>query len=78
MREWKFENGINVYEEEFNFDLHVLKVFDGDRYLGTVYPDSIETMESMFEDLDNGNNPIDSEWEDGCGNSCTLDGWGEE
>lgn len=25
MREWKFDNGIEVYEEEFDYDLHCLK-----------------------------------------------------
>lgn len=77
MREWKFDNGIEVYESEFDYDLHCLKVYNGEKYLGTVYPACIEDMESCFKDLDAGNDPITSGWEDGCGNSCTFDGWGE-
>lgn len=77
MREWKFENGISVQEDEFNYDLHCLKVYHGEKYLGTIYPGSIEDMENCFKDLDNGNDPISNGWEDGLGNSCTLDGWGE-
>lgn len=77
MRDWKFNNGIEVYEEEFDCDLHCLKVYNRGNYLGTVYPATIDDMKSCFNDLDNGNDPLTSGWEDGCGNSCTLDGWGE-
>lgn len=55
----------------------VWKYIMGEKYLGTVYPDTIEDMESCINDLDNGDNPITNGWEDGCGNSCTFDGWGE-
>ena len=75
MREWKFDNGIEVYEHELDYDLHSLKVYNGNKYLGTVYPDTIEDMESCFMELDAGNDPITSGWEDGYGNPCTLDGW---
>lgn len=77
MKNWTFDNGIEVYESEFDYDLHCLKVYNGDNYLGTVYPDSIEDMKSCFKDLDAGNDPITGGWEDGMGNSCTLDGWGD-
>jgi hypothetical protein len=35
MKEWRFNNGIEVYENEFNYDLHCLKVYNKDKYLGT-------------------------------------------
>lgn len=76
MREWKFENGVLVVEESLDYDLHCFKVYNGDIYLGTVYPDSIETMNSMIIDLENGQDPISERWEDGNGNTCTLEGWG--
>ena len=76
MREWKFENGIEVYEVEFDFDLHAFKVYNEENFLGTVFPDSIENMESMIEELDDGKDLISGHWEDGRGNSCTLYGWG--
>ena len=77
MREWKFENGIEVYENDFDYDLHCLKVYSGEEYLGTIFPASIEDMEDCFNELDKGNDPITCKWEDGCGNVCTLNGWGE-
>lgn len=78
MREWKFENGIEVYEVEFDYDLHAFKVYNGDDFLGTVYPSTIADMEECIQNLDEGNDPISTCWEDGNGNTCTLDGWGEE
>lgn len=77
MKEWIFDNGIKVVEAEFDYDLHCLEVYNSNEYLGTVYPDSIESMESCFRDLDAGKDPISGRWEDGRGNICTLDGWGE-
>lgn len=77
MREWKFENGIEVYETDHDYDLHCFKVYNEEEYLGTVYPSSIEDMEECINALDDGDDPISCAWEDGCGNGCTLDGWGE-
>lgn len=77
MREWEFENGIEVYEKDYNYDLHCLKVYNLNEYLGTIYPNTIEDMELCFKELDAWNDPITSGWEDGCGNFCTLDGWGK-
>ena len=77
MKEWKFENGIEVYESEHNYDLHCFKVYNNDDLLGIVYPNTIEDMEECIKSLDNGEDPISGGWEDGCGNNCKLDGWGE-
>ena len=44
MREWKFENGIEVYENDFDYDLHRLKVYNGKEYLGTIFPASTDEM----------------------------------
>ena len=77
MKEWKFENGIEVFESDYDYSLHCLKVYNGEEYLGTIYPSAIDDMENCFEYLDNGDDPITFGWEDGCGNFCTLDGWGE-
>ena len=77
MKTWEFENGIRVEEAEFDYDLHILKVYHNDDYLGSITPDCIETMERCFEDLDNGSNPVEDEWMDGMGNTCTIDGWGD-
>lgn len=78
MKKWSFENGIKVHENEYDADLHCLKVYNNNKYLGTVYPQTIENMESCFKDLEAGIDPISGGWEDGCGNSCTLDGWNND
>lgn len=76
MKVWKFENGIEVYEAEHDYDLHCLEVYNRDDYLGTIYPNTIEDMEDCVKDLDDGSDPITDGWEDGMGHCCTLDGWG--
>lgn len=78
MQSWIFDNGIKVYEEDFDNDLHCLAVYNRDEKLGTIYPDNIGDMESCIESLDAGEDPISGHWEDGRGNLCTLDGWGIE
>lgn len=75
MKSWEFKNSIKVFEEDYNYDLHCLKVYKGESYLGTVYPGTIEDMHECMKCLDNGDDPITDGWEDGCGNPCTLEGW---
>nr|DAG73559.1 MAG TPA: hypothetical protein [Caudoviricetes sp.] len=77
MKEWKFENGIEVYEKEYDYDAHCFEVYNEDEYLGTVYTSSGEDTTECIERLDAGFDPISDNWEDGMGNSCTLNGWGE-
>lgn len=77
MKNWKFENGIEVYESELDYDLHCLKVYNGEDYLGAIYPATPEDMDNCKAVLDGGEDPISGMWEDGLGNTCTLDGWGE-
>lgn len=75
INKWVFEKCI-VVEVEYCYDLHEFDVYDIDEcYLGTITPDSIETMQSMINDLNNSIDPITYMWEDGKGNICTLDGW---
>lgn len=68
---------VNVVEVPFDYEIHSFDVFtlDGKR-LGGIYPSNIIDMKAMINALDNGQCPIADEWEDGEGNSCTLDGWG--
>lgn len=76
MKTWKFENGVTVKESPFDKDLHSFDVYHNGKYLGGIFPACVEDMKSCIASLDKGENPILSHWEDGCGNSCTLDGWG--
>lgn len=75
MRTWKFENGVTVKESPFDKDLHMFEVYHGEKFLGGIYPSDIAAMRSCIADLNKGEDPITYNWEDGCGNSCTLDGW---
>lgn len=77
-KHWDFENGLRVVEEDFDADLHCFKCYnkDGD-YLGRIVPSCIEDMRSCIADLDAGNDPITSGWEDGIGNACAWKGWGD-
>lgn len=77
MRTWEFADGTIVEEAEFDYDLHILKVYNNGKYLGSIYPADVEDMEKLFRDLDDGSNPIEDRWEDGNLNTCTIDGWGE-
>lgn len=38
---------------------------------------SIEDMQACIHDLDAGTDPVTGGWEDGNGDTCSLDGWGE-
>lgn len=77
MREWKFKNKIEVYEEEYDYSLHCFKVYMENKYLGSIYPSSLEDMEDCIRKLDNGEDPVFDRWEDGLGNICNIEGWGE-
>lgn len=68
---------VDVYEVPFDYDLHAFNVTTADGILiGTVYPDTIEDMQNLIDELDAGGCPIADRWEDGRGNICSLDGWG--
>ena len=77
MKEWKFKNGIEVCEDKYDHELHCFRVYNFDKYLGTIYPDTIEDMNNCIERLNDDNDPISDGWEDGMGIVCTFDGWGE-
>lgn len=76
--EWDSKSKIIVNEVDFDYDLHCFEVYIDKKYLGSIYPDDIESMESCIKDLDDGNDPINYMWEDGMGNSCNIYGWGDE
>lgn len=68
---------VTVIEIEFDGDLHQFEVYKGDDRLGVITPASIEDMNMMKQDLDNGECPVADSWEDGMGNICVLEGWGK-
>ena len=68
---WEFDNYV-VYKET---DVLRFENKDGD-VLGYVAFD--DGGAAVTDDLNNGADPIADGWEDGIGNTITLDGWGEQ
>lgn len=68
MKMWEFEN-YTVYEE---MDLLRFENLEND-LLGYVMKDKDN---QVIKDLDNGVNPINEGWEDGVGNTISIEGWG--
>jgi len=70
MKTW-LRNGYKVVEKPFDFDLHVFDVImDNGYFVCTIYPATIEDMDAIIRDLDNGED-VDG-WEDGNGNTIRL------
>ena len=70
MRAWK-RNGYIIEEREFDYDLHCFAVVQIEKEDQIITPDSIESMNSIIIDLNNGED-VDG-WEDGMGNTITID-----
>lgn len=66
---WEFE-GYTVTEET---DVLRFENKEGDiiGYVGNIHENN------LIEDLDNGADPIADGWEDGVGNTISIDGWGK-
>lgn len=69
MKKWEFSD-YTVYEE---VDVLRFENNDGD-IIGYVTKNGTEEVEA----LDNGADPIADGWEDGIGNTLSLEGWGDE
>lgn len=77
MRVWETDL-VTVAEVEFDADLHAFEVYDKQgKYLGMVSPACLEDMDVLVLDLDNGSCPVGDGWEDGAGNTCCIEGWGD-
>lgn len=77
MKTWETKL-VTVQEVAFEHDLHAFDVYNKEgKLLGGIYPDDIDAMQSLIDDLNGGSCPIADHWEDGMGNTCNLDGWGE-
>lgn len=77
MKKWKTKY-VEVEEIKFDGDLHQLSVASHEGiHLGLITPVNIENMNDIIDELDVGRCPIVDAWEDGNGNTCTMDGWGQ-
>lgn len=69
LRTWERE-GYTVEMIDFDHDLKAFEVIQGDK-IQTIYPPTIESMEQIIEDLDNGEDV--NGWEDGMGNTIVIE-----
>ena len=53
MRTWERE-GYKVVEKEFDYDLHEFDIVKNGETIATINPGSIDDMENIIKDLDNG------------------------
>lgn len=70
MRTWERKN-YTVEERELDYDLHEFTVIQNGEIIGIIVPDTIEVMEQIIEDLDNGEDV--TSWEDGMGNTIYIE-----
>ncbi|NJP38964.1 hypothetical protein [Alkalicoccus luteus] len=69
MREWKRTN-YEVIEVPYDHDLHEFNVIQDNDVIATITPATIEDMEQIITDLDNGEDVHG--WEDGMGNTISV------
>jgi hypothetical protein len=69
MRTWERE-GYYVREVEFDYDLHAFEVIKDNEIIATITPATIEDMNLIISDLDNGEDV--NGWEDGNGNTVHV------
>ena len=69
LKTWE-RNTYTVEEREFDGDLHEFDVIKNGEVIATITPETIEDMQAIIEDLDNGED-VDG-WEDGKGNTINI------
>lgn len=75
---WNFPcHGIKVKEMPFDYDRHKFAVYRKNKCLGVIYPDDTIYTKSCHKDLAQGKCPVCESWEDGLGNTVTMNGWGK-
>lgn len=72
---WWTSFGYDVKEVDFDGSLHEFEVYEDEKFLGKITPDSFEQMERMKRYLSEGACPVTERWEDGNGNTCNPEGW---
>ncbi|WP_336992645.1 hypothetical protein [Bacillus toyonensis] len=70
MRIWERE-GYKVVEEKFDGDLHAFDVIKREEVVTTITPGTIEDMNQIIEDLNDGEDV--NGWEDGMGNTIYIE-----
>lgn len=71
MRIWEFEDGTIVREEEFDGDLTEF-VVEKDGKSATINLHTIEDRDNCARLMDEGENPLESGWENGAGDAISA------
>lgn len=69
MKTWE-RDSYTVVEVPFDGDLHEFQIVKGGEVIATITPATIEDMETIIKDLDNGEDV--NGWEDGMGNTISI------
>ncbi|HDX9614513.1 TPA: hypothetical protein ROY01_005707 [Bacillus toyonensis] len=69
MKTWN-RKGYTVEEVEYNYDLHAFEIIQNEKVVATITPNTIEDMQQIIEDLNNGEDV--NGWEDGMGNTISI------
>lgn len=69
MKTWN-RKGYTVVEVKHNYDLHAFEIIQNKEVVATITPNTIEDMEQIIKDLDNGEDV--NGWEDGMGNTISI------
>lgn len=73
MRTWEIDNLI-ITSDDRNL---CFNVYAYNKLIGIIYATDRNNFNDCFLYFDVGVNPIKDGWEDGLGNVCTINGWGE-
>ncbi|MFI8680419.1 helix-turn-helix domain-containing protein [Bacillus thuringiensis] len=69
MKIWE-RKGYTIVEVEHNYDLHAFEIIQNEEVVATITPNTIEDMNQIIEDLNNGEDV--NGWEDGMGNTISI------
>ncbi len=77
--EWKCpRSNCTVVLEQALSDPGIFTVWRDEEKIGEIHPDNSEDLQECIEALNMGADPIKDKWEDGLGNTCRYEGWGQE
>lgn len=64
-------------KKHFDTNHHISSWEFDNKYLAIIYPADMGDYLECVKLLNAGHGPISDGWEDGLGNACTMDGWGD-
>ena len=71
MRTWLIDD-VEVFEVPFDYDLTAFEVYVGNDLKGTIYPETMDDIVMLAACLNDGQNPLEDNWEDGRGGTLSY------